>query len=259
MDYGNLIILGPTDLAFLSIKGLTVSYGGKADVLRDVSLDVERGEVIGLIGPSGSGKSTILRTLVGLLKPRAGTVTLDGSIVNYSSRASLRGARDRFAIVFQQYNLFQNMTALRNVAIAPTLVKKRAKHEVESEGRALLARVGLAEKVNAYPDELSGGQQQRVAIARALALKPDILLLDEVTAALDPELVGEVLDSIRALQRDGMTMLIVSHEMAFIREVASRVVFLDQGSIVETGPPAEIFDHPRSPRLKEFTSRILRH
>ena len=165
-------------LTFLSIQGLSVSYGGKADVLRDVSLDVQRGEVIGLIGPSGSGKSTILRTLVGLLKPRAGTVTLDGQVVDYTSRASLRGARDRFAIVFQQYNLFQNMTALRNVAIAPTLVKKRAKADVEAEARALLARVGLAEKVNAYPDELSGGQQQRVAIARALALKPDILLLD---------------------------------------------------------------------------------
>ncbi|WP_232474782.1 amino acid ABC transporter ATP-binding protein [Roseomonas rubea] len=243
----------------MSIQGLTVSYGGKADVLRDVSLDVERGEVIGLIGPSGSGKSTILRTLVGLLKPRAGTVAVDGAKVDYGSRGSLRAARDRFAIVFQQYNLFQNMTALRNVAIAPTLVKKRNRAEVEREARDLLARVGLAEKVDAYPDELSGGQQQRVAIARALALKPDILLLDEVTAALDPELVGEVLDTIRSLQRDGMTMLIVSHEMAFIREVASRVAFLDQGAVVETGPPAEMFDRPQSPRLKEFTSRILRH
>nr|WP_245211626.1 amino acid ABC transporter ATP-binding protein [Neoroseomonas oryzicola] len=238
---------------------MTVSYGGKADVLRGVSLDVERGEVIGLIGPSGSGKSTILRTLVGLLKPKAGQVTVDGAPVDYASRSSLRTARDRFAIVFQQYNLFQNMTALRNVAIAPTLVKKRDRGQVEAEARALLARVGLAEKVNAYPDELSGGQQQRVAIARALALKPDILLLDEVTAALDPELVGEVLDTIRALQRDGMTMLIVSHEMGFIREVASRVAFLDQGSVVEVGPPADVFDRPTSPRLRDFTSRILRH
>ncbi|MEO3471458.1 amino acid ABC transporter ATP-binding protein [Roseomonas sp. CAU 1739] len=250
---------GASRLAFLSIAGLTVSYGGKADVLRDVSLEVGRGEVVGLIGPSGSGKSTILRTLVGLLKPKAGKVSVDGTTVDYGSRGSLRIARDRFAIVFQQYNLFQNMTALRNVAIAPTLVKKRAKGEVEAEARALLARVGLAEKVNAYPDELSGGQQQRVAIARALALKPDILLLDEVTAALDPELVGEVLDTIRTLQRDGMTMLIVSHEMGFIREVASKVAFLDQGSVVEVAPPDEVFDRPQSPRLKEFTSRILRH
>jgi polar amino acid transport system ATP-binding protein len=250
---------GASRLAFLSIAGLTVSYGGKADVLRDVSLEVERGEVVGLIGPSGSGKSTILRTLVGLMKPKAGRVSVDGAPVDYASRGSLRAARDRFAIVFQQYNLFQNMTALRNVAIAPTLVKKRDRGQVEAEARALLARVGLAEKVNAYPDELSGGQQQRVAIARALALKPDILLLDEVTAALDPELVGEVLDTIRALQRDGMTMLIVSHEMGFIREVASRVAFLDQGSVVEVGPPADIFDRPTSPRLRDFTSRILRH
>jgi polar amino acid transport system ATP-binding protein len=192
-------------------------------------------------------------------RSRAGRVSVDGGPVDYGNRGSLRAARDRFAIVFQQYNLFQNMTALRNVAIAPTLVKKRARGQVEAEARALLARVGLAEKVNAYPDELSGGQQQRVAIARALALKPDILLLDEVTAALDPELVGEVLDTIRALQRDGMTMLIVSHEMGFIREVASRVAFLDQGSVVEVGPPAEIFDAPKSARLRDFTSRILRH
>jgi polar amino acid transport system ATP-binding protein len=246
-------------LAFLSIQGLTVSYGGKADVLRDVSLDVERGEVIGLIGPSGSGKSTILRTLVGLLKPRAGAVTLDGTLVDYTSRASLRGARDRFAIVFQQYNLFQNMTALRNVAIAPTLVKKRQSSEVDAEARALLTKVGLGAKFNAYPDELSGGQQQRVAIARALALRPDILLLDEVTSALDPELVNEVLDTIRALHGDGMTMLIVSHEMSFIREVATTVVFMDQGRVVEVGPPSQIFDAPQSARLREFTAKILRH
>ena len=244
---------------FLSIEGLTASYGGKVDVLSGVSLSVPRGAVVGLIGPSGSGKSTVLRTLVGLLKPRAGTVSVGGTPVDYKSRASLRAARDRFAIVFQQYNLFQNMTALRNVTVAPSLVKKRPAAEVEAEGRALLARVGLAAKVDAYPDELSGGQQQRVAIARALALKPEILLLDEITAALDPELVGEVLDTIRALQADGMTMLIVSHEMAFIREVASIVVFMDQGRVVEVGPPAQILDAPKSDRLRDFCARILRH
>jgi polar amino acid transport system ATP-binding protein len=245
-------------VSFLELQGVSARYGAQP-VLNNIDLSIERGEVIALIGPSGSGKSTLLRTLIGLNKPISGSITLEGTAIRYDNRTALREVRNRFAIVFQQYNLFQNMTALRNVAIAPTLVKKRAKNEVEDDARALLARVGLAEKMNAYPDELSGGQQQRVAIARALALKPDILLLDEVTAALDPELVGEVLDTIRALQRDGMTMLIVSHEMAFIREVASRVVFLDQGSIIETGPPAEVFDHPRSPRLKEFTSRILRH
>ncbi|WP_431284259.1 amino acid ABC transporter ATP-binding protein [Humitalea sp. 24SJ18S-53] len=246
-------------MGFLSIEGLTASYGGKTDVLSGVTLSVPRGAVVGLIGPSGSGKSTVLRTLVGLLKPRAGKVTVGGQAVDYGDRASLRAARDRFAIVFQQYNLFQNMTALRNVTVAPTLVKKRPAEEVEAEGRALLARVGLASKVDSYPDELSGGQQQRVAIARALALKPEILLLDEVTAALDPELVGEVLDTIRSLQSDGMTMLIVSHEMAFIREVASTVVFMDQGRVVEVGPPSQILDAPKSDRLRDFTARILRH
>jgi polar amino acid transport system ATP-binding protein len=246
-------------LAFLALDGLSAGYGGGQDVLRDVSLSFAKGEVVGLIGPSGSGKSSLLRALVGLLRPRAGRVTIGGDAVDYASAASLRKARDRFAIVFQQYNLFQNMTALRNVAIAPTLVKKRRSAEVEAEARALLTKVGLGAKFDAYPDELSGGQQQRVAIARALALHPDILLLDEVTSALDPELVNEVLDTIRTLQGEGMTMLIVSHEMAFIREVASSVVFMDQGRVVEVGPPAQIFDAPQSPRLRDFTAKILRH
>ncbi|WP_372618292.1 amino acid ABC transporter ATP-binding protein [Falsiroseomonas sp.] len=246
-------------MSFLALEGLSASHDGRTDVLRDVTLGIRQGEVVGLIGPSGSGKSSLLRALVGLLKPRAGRVTVAGQTVDYASRASLRAARDRFAIVFQQYNLFQNMTALRNVAVAPTLVKKRPAREVEAEARALLERVGLGTKLHAYPDELSGGQQQRVAIARALALKPDILLLDEVTSALDPELVTEVLDSIRALRDEGMTMLVVSHEMAFIREVASTVVFMDQGRVVETGPPAQIFDAPESPRLRDFTAKILRH
>ncbi len=246
-------------MAFLALEGLTASYGGRGDVLSDVTLRVGRGEVVGLIGPSGSGKSSLLRALVGLLPPRAGRVTIGGVPVDYRSRASLRAARDRFAIVFQQYNLFQNMTALRNVAIAPTLVKRRPAGEVEAEARALLAKVGLAEKLHAYPDELSGGQQQRVAIARALALKPDILLLDEVTSALDPELVTEVLDTIRALRADGMTMLVVSHEMAFVREVASAVVFMDAGRVLETGPPAKLLDAPDNPRLRDFAAKILRH
>ncbi len=246
-------------MAFLALDGLTASYGGTNDVLRDVTLRFAKGEVVGLIGPSGSGKSSLLRALVGLLKPRAGTVTIGDQVVDYASRASLRAARDRFAIVFQQYNLFQNMTALRNVAIAPTLVKKRQLAEVDVEARALLTKVGLGQKFDAYPDELSGGQQQRVAIARALALHPDILLLDEVTSALDPELVNEVLDTIRALHEEGMTMLIVSHEMSFIREVATTVVFMDQGRVVEVGPPSQIFDAPQSARLREFTAKILRH
>jgi polar amino acid transport system ATP-binding protein len=182
-----------------------------------------------------------------------------GEIVNYSSAAALRKVRDRFAIVFQQYNLFQNMTALRNVAIAPTIVKKRDAATVNLEARDLLTKVGLAHRMDAYPDEMSGGQQQRVAIARALALKPDILLLDEVTSALDPELVAEVLDTIRLLAADGMTMLIVSHEMGFVREVASKVVFMAEGRVVEVGPPAQIFDAPQTARCADFVRRILRH
>jgi polar amino acid transport system ATP-binding protein len=215
--------------------------------------------VIALIGPSGSGKSTLLRTMIGLTRPTRGRLMLEGTPIGYEDRTALREARDRFAIVFQQYNLFQNMTALRNVAIAPEIVKRRPKAEVEREAAELLARVGLAEKLNAYPDELSGGQQQRVAIARALAQHPAILLLDEVTAALDPELVTEVLDTIRKLAADGMTMIVVSHEMGFVREVASRVVFMDKGRVVESGPPDQIFDRPQTDRLKDFCARILRH
>ena len=242
----------------LDIAGLEASYG-KVPVLHGIDLAVGRGDVIGLIGPSGSGKSTILRVLVGLTPPTGGTVLLDGERVDYARPADVRRLRDRVAIVFQQYNLFQNMTALENVTIAPTRIKKRPRAEVEAEARALLAKVGLGDKLDRYPDELSGGQQQRVAIARALALKPEILLLDEVTAALDPELVSEVLDSIRILAREGMTMLIVSHEMGFIREVSSQVAFLAEGRVVERGAPVQVFDQPREERTRDFVSKILRH
>jgi polar amino acid transport system ATP-binding protein len=245
-------------MAYLTIDAISAGYA-KVDVLKDVNLSIDKGEIAALIGPSGSGKSTLLRTLMGLLRPHSGAVHLDGQSIDYGSRASLRQARDRFAIVFQQYNLFANMTALRNVTIAPDIVKKRDRKDVEALAGELLAKVGLGNKLNAYPDELSGGQQQRVAIARALALKPDILLLDEVTSALDPELVTEVLDTIRLLADEGMTMLIVSHEMAFVREVASRVVFMDKGSVVETGSPEQLFDNPQTGRLRDFTAKILRH
>jgi polar amino acid transport system ATP-binding protein len=245
-------------VSYLDVQDLSARYGA-VDVLSDITLSVGRGEIVALIGPSGSGKSTLLRTLVGLLPPRKGQVALAGETLDYGSKQSLRRARDRFAIVFQQYNLFQNMTALRNVTVAPVIVKRRPRAEVVAQAKSLLAKVGLGEKLDAYPDELSGGQQQRVAIARALALKPDILLLDEVTSALDPELVNEVLDAIRSLARDGMTMVIVSHEMAFVREVASRVVFMDRGRVVESGPPVAIFDAPRTERLRDFTAKILRH
>ncbi|MCQ4159503.1 amino acid ABC transporter ATP-binding protein [Roseomonas sp. GC11] len=244
-------------MSYLSIDRLSARYGA-LEVLSEISLSVEKGEVVSLIGPSGSGKSTLLRAFVGLLAPQAGTVRLAGEVLDYADARSLRRARDRFAIVFQQYNLFQNMTVLRNVCIAPTLVKKRDRREVEATARALLEKVGLGHKLHAYPDELSGGQQQRVALARALALRPDVLLLDEVTSALDPELVTEVLDAIRTLAQEGMTMVIVSHEMGFVREVSSRVVFMDRGRVVEEGPPG-ILDAPRTERLRDFAAKIIRH
>ena len=242
----------------LDIASLMASYGS-APVLDGISLSVSTGEILGLIGPSGSGKSTILRVLVGLLTPTSGTIKLDGTAIDYSSPGEVRKVRDRFAIVFQQYNLFQNMTVLENVTIAPIKIKKWSRKDVEVHARTLLDRVGLGDKLQSFPDQLSGGQQQRVAIARALALKPEILLLDEVTAALDPELVSEVLDTIRALAREGMTMLIVSHEMGFIREIASQVAFMAEGKLVESGSPAQIFDAPREARTREFVSKILRH
>jgi polar amino acid transport system ATP-binding protein len=235
-------------LPLLELVGVTKSFG-RHRVLDGVTFPVERGEVVGVIGPSGSGKSTLLRVLIGLERLEDGRVVLDGIPIDYGDRARLRAARDRMAIVFQSYNLFQNMTALDNVTIAPTRVKRRDPRT---------ARVGLADKRGAYPDELSGGQQQRVAIARALAMQPEILLLDEVTSALDPELVTEVLDAIRGLARDGMTMLIVSHEMAFVREVATKVVFLDGGRVVETGSPGKLLEAPDNPRVREFMGKILR-
>ncbi|WP_448955416.1 amino acid ABC transporter ATP-binding protein [Labrys neptuniae] len=228
-------------------------------MLRDFNLTIEKGEVISLIGPSGSGKSTLLRTLVGLTKPSAGEVSLNGQTIDYTSRKSLHEARNRMAIVFQQYNLFQNMTVLRNVTIAPVKIRKRNAQEVETEAKWLLGKVGLADKHGAYVDELSGGQQQRVAIARALALRPEILLLDEVTSALDPELVNDVLDTIRTLAAEGMTMLIVSHEMAFVREVSTKVVMMDRGCTVEEGGPSQIFDAPQTTRTRDFVGKILRH
>ncbi|MGE3291567.1 MAG: amino acid ABC transporter ATP-binding protein [Geminicoccaceae bacterium] len=242
----------------LEVRRLASAYGSH-QVLHDISLTIARGQVVSLIGPSGSGKSTVLRVLMGLTPPTAGEVLIDGERVEYGSRRSLRAARDRMAIVFQQYNLFQNMTVLGNVTITPVRIRRRPTAEVEAEARVLLAKVGLAGKENAYPDQLSGGQQQRVAIARALALKPEILLLDEVTSALDPELVGEVLDTIRSLAADGITMLIVSHEMGFVREVSSKVVMMDQGRMVEEGPPAQIFDAATTERTRSFVGRVLRH
>jgi polar amino acid transport system ATP-binding protein len=242
----------------LEIVDLKASYGPHT-VLERINLSVEKGEIVSLIGPSGSGKSTLLRVLMGLLQPEHGSVRLNGSEVNYADRMAVRALRLDIAIVFQQYNLFQNMTVIDNVMITPTRIKRWPRAEVEQNAINLLTRVGLAHRLHAYPDELSGGQQQRVAIARALALKPKVLLLDEVTAALDPELVNEVLDTIRELASDGITMFIVSHEMSFVREVSSKVVFMAEGHVIETGTPQQLFDAPRETRTQEFVGKILRH
>lgn len=242
----------------LAVNELRAKYGA-LDVLKGVSFSIEKGQVVALVGPSGSGKSTVLRTLVGLTPAAGGNVSIHDDKIDYGSSKSLRHARDQMAIVFQQYNLFQNMRIIDNVTVAPTKIKKRPKDEVRADAERLLAMVGLADKHNSFPDQLSGGQQQRVAIARALALHPEILLLDEVTSALDPELVNEVLDSIRQLAKDGMTMILVSHEMAFVREVADKVVFMDGGVVVEEGPPEQLFDNPKTDRAREFFGKILRH
>jgi len=244
-------------LPHLAVSDVRARYGA-LEVLHGISFAVDRGEVVSLVGPSGSGKSTVLRTLMGLTPVTGGHVEVDGTRIDYGSARAIRAARDRMAIVFQQYNLFQNMTVMRNVTLAPTKIKGRPRREVEEEAGRLLALVGLSDKRDAYPDELSGGQQQRVAIARALALKPEILLLDEVTSALDPELVSEVLDTIRRLVSEGMTMLLVSHEMGFVREISDTVIFMDKGRVVETGTPDQIFDAPDSARAKDFFGRVLR-
>ncbi|HEY0124479.1 MAG TPA: amino acid ABC transporter ATP-binding protein [Rhizobium sp.] len=240
----------------LEINHLSADYSGHK-VLNDVSFTVDRGSIVSLIGPSGSGKSTILRVLAGLLPPVGGEVLLNGKTVNYRNASDIKSVRDCLTIVFQQFNLFQNMTALQNVTVAPVKIRKRVRKEVEAEAVEILKKVGLGHKLHAYPDQLSGGQQQRVAIARAVALKPEILLLEEVTSALDPELVQEVLDTIRMLAAEGMTMLTVSHEMGFVREVSSKVLFLDGGRIVESGPPQQIFGEATEPRTRQFLGKVL--
>lgn len=240
----------------ISVSGVFKAFG-KVEVLKDVSLEVPAGQVVTIIGPSGSGKSTFLRLLNGLETYNSGTVTIDG--LDLSKPADLRKVRKRVGMVFQQFNLFPHLTVGRNVTIAQRLVLKASKAEAEGRARKLLARVGLSEKWDSYPAELSGGQQQRVAIARALAMEPKVMLFDEATSALDPELVGEVLDVMRTLAAEGMTMLVVTHEMGFARNVADRVVFMDGGRIVADGLPDKLLDAPEDERLKQFLRRIEAH
>jgi polar amino acid transport system ATP-binding protein len=243
------------DQPLIRIRDLVKSFAG-ARVLDGISLDVRTGEVICIIGPSGSGKSTLLRCINALVPIDRGSILVEGQEVNDPALDKLR-LRRKVGMVFQQYNLFPHRTALQNVMMAPIHVLKRDKREVEAEARALLRKVRLEGKERAYPGELSGGQQQRVAIARSLAMQPDVMLFDEVTAALDPETVKEVLLTIRELVRDGMTCLIVTHEMGFAREVADHVYFTDHGVVVEHGTPAELFANARDPRTRQFLSQIL--
>jgi polar amino acid transport system ATP-binding protein len=245
-------------LPLLEIVDVRACYGSRV-VLEGINLSVEMGEIVSLIGPSGSGKSTLLRVLLGLAPIERGSVRLNGHAVDYASKADVSALRADIAIVFQQYNLFQNMTVIDNVTITPAKIKRWPRDEVERYAIELLGRVGLSHRLNAYPDQLSGGEQQRVAIARALALKPKMLLLDEITAALDPELVNEVLQTIREMSAEGLGLLIVSHEMSFVREVSSRVVFMAEGCIVESGTPQRIFDAPLQTRTRDFVGKILRH
>ncbi len=237
----------------ISVNGVSKAFG-KVGVLHDVSLEVSAGQVVTIIGPSGSGKSTFLRLLNGLESYRSGTIRVNG--LDLSKPAELREVRKQVGMVFQQFNLFPHLTVGRNVTIAQRLVQKAGKSEAEKRARDLLARVGLPEKWESYPAELSGGQQQRVAIARALAMEPKVMLFDEATSALDPELVGEVLDVMRGLAAEGMTMMVVTHEMGFARSVADRVVFMDAGRIVADGLPDRLLDDPEDDRLKQFLRRI---
>lgn len=239
----------------LSIRGLRKSYGD-AEILKGVNLDVRQGEVVVILGPSGSGKSTFLRCINGLEEIQGGEVKLDGESISGLKNSALPAVRQKLGMVFQSYDLFPHMNILDNITLAPTKVQKRSRKEVEAEARELLSRVNLADKEKAYPRMLSGGQKQRVAIVRALAMHPELMLFDEVTAALDPEMVREVLDVIMELSEQGLTMLIVTHEMSFARAVADRIVFMDGGHIVETGTPEEFFTAPKTERARTFLNNF---
>lgn len=228
---------------------------GDLTVLKDISVKVKEKEVVVIIGPSGSGKSTLLRCMNYLEEPTSGKVSVDGIVLD--GEANINKVREEVGMVFQRFNLFPHMTVLDNIMLAPIKVRHITKAEAEDTARKLLARVGLADKADAYPSQLSGGQQQRVAIARALAMKPKVMLFDEPTSALDPEMVGEVLDVMRKLAEEGMTMVIVTHEMGFAREVGDRLLFVDDGRIIEQGDPKEVFEHPQEERTRLFLSKVL--
>ena len=240
-------------MSMIEIKGLHKSFGDH-EVLKGIDQNVEEGEVLCIVGPSGSGKSTMLRCINRLEEPTKGNIYIDGELV---TEKNLDAMRTKMGMVFQSFNLFPHKTVLENLTIGPVNVKKADKKESENKGMALLERVGLAEKANEYPRNLSGGQQQRVAIARALAMDPEVILFDEPTSALDPEMVGEVLDVMKSLAKEGMTMIVVTHEMGFAKEVADKVIFMDGGYIVEQGTPDAVLNHPQMDRTKDFLSKVL--
>ena len=240
----------------IEIKNLKKNYG-KNEVLKDITETVDKGQVICVIGPSGSGKSTFLRCLNVLEKPTSGKIIFDGQDLAHISEKQLNVLREKMGMVFQGFNLFPNMTVMQNITYAPVELKKMSKDDADKKAIQLLETVGLLDKKDAMPEMLSGGQKQRVAIARALAMNPDVMLFDEPTSALDPEMVGDVLAVMQKLAEEGMTMLIVTHEMGFARKVANRVIFTDGGVILEDGTPEELFDSPKHPRLQDFLSKVL--
>ena len=240
----------------ISVRDLKKYYDGGVHALDGVDMDVARGEVVVIIGPSGSGKSTLLRSLNLLEQPTSGQILVDG-VDLMDKKTNINLHRQKMGMVFQHFNLFPHMTVLKNMTLAPTKLLGKTKAEAEAKAKELLQTVGLADRAGAYPSQLSGGQKQRIAIVRALCMEPEVMLFDEPTSALDPEMVGEVLEVMKDLARKGMTMLTVTHEMGFAREVATRVIFMDGGAIVEEGTPTEIFDHPKSDRLKNFLAKVL--
>ncbi|MDB5856686.1 MAG: transporter-related protein [Ramlibacter sp.] len=242
-------------MAIVEISALRKSFG-PTEVLKGIDLQVQRGEVVAIIGKSGSGKSTLLRCINGLESFQSGALAVDGQALRHGDAAAMRTLRQHVGMIFQSFNLFPHLTVGRNVMLAPTLVKKAARGAAEAQARKLLERVGLAEKFDALPEQLSGGQQQRVAIARALAMEPAVLLCDEITSALDPELVGEVLRVVERLAEDGMTLMLVTHEMNFARRVSDRVIFMHQGRVHEMGPPDAMFGQPQTPELRQFLSSL---